>query len=43
MPGIIAVVRYWPHHAPIPRGWRKVCDMRGHHGNWSILIERIAK
>lgn len=38
----MTTVQFWPRHKPIPAGWRDTGADLGHHGDFSILIEREA-
>lgn len=36
------IVKYWPINKPIPEGWVLKNDLSEcHHGEWSVLIEKL--
>lgn len=37
---LVAELRIWPLDKPIPDGWKFASTLDGHHGHWSLLIER---
>ena len=39
----VTIVRYWPLGKPVPRGWKFAGSFSNHHGQHSILIEKIRK
>lgn len=35
------IVRWWPHDAPIPSGWRYASHEASHHTRYGIIIEKM--